>query len=291
METTSSASLCISAISTPAPSPEVTELWKRSELIKFEQYLKSAEEARLRDLTASLARVKRAENQLKLKLLELENKERDLAAAESDLKRTREEVALKLKRQNEHHASSVKLVSEQHAVALKIEKDKLRAEEARRKGLELELASRAKAVVVAPLVTRQQNRLQPTDTHTADLQLELRMKEFELQQALERERLLTRSRDHFRTIVLRQLGPLLGLSGDNSSSNQTLMRVDPSAIDLLAEQEVNPVVGSATVEDRSPVRATRLQQKRAELISSGIYREGDDVIVQLDSKISKAINS
>lgn len=215
----------------------LVELWKRSEQIRFEQHLREVEKAQQTEFRASLSRVKQIEGKLKSKMLELESREREIAVGEVELKKAKEEMKNSLKRQSDDHQSLLKQLNDQHAFALKLEREKLRAEEGRRKQLELDLVN--------------STRETSSTSNARELELELRMKQFELQQAADRERALLKSRDHFRTSVLK-------LTAEKNSSN--------------GEQSSKLI---------------RLQQKRAELISSGLYREGDDVIAQIDFKIDQ----
>ena len=216
----------------------LVELWKRSEQIRFEQHLREVEKAQQTEFRASLSRVKQIESKLKSKMLELESREREIAASEVELKKAKEEMKNSLKRQSEDHQSLLKQLNDQHAFALKLEREKLRAEEGRRKQLELDLVN--------------STRETSSTSNARELELELRMKQFELQQAADRERALLKSRDHFRTSVLK-----LTAEKKNSSNGEQSSKL------------------------------IRLQQKRAELISSGLYREGDDVIAQIDFKIDQ----
>lgn len=232
------------------------ELWKRSEFLKFQDYLNQLEAERTVQLKDELQRIKKVERRLRLKLTELENKERDLIGQEADLKRGRDEIANMSRRQIEEHQSAIKLISEQHAVALRIEKEKLKSEEARRRALELEIASGAPSKKTFAKERKGPVNHQQTDTQLQDrireLETELKLKEIALEQAHQREALLVKSRDHFRSAVLR-------------------------------------MTTVAPANDQSVL--IRLQQTRAELVSSGLYSEDSDVIRQLDMKILKAVKS
>ena len=217
------------------------ELWKRSEQIRFEQHLREVEKAQQAEFRASLAKVKSIETKLKSKIIELEDRERGIKSCESDVEKAKEEFDRSLKRQAELHQTALKQLNEQHAFSLKLEKEKLRAEEARRKQLELELINRDHSGGKKKKVSENQKDL--------DLQLDLKMKQFELDQALDREKQLLKSRDHFRSSVIK-----------------------------LTAEKLN----------KNPGVMLRLQQQRAELITSGLYSEGDEVILQIDSKIDKA---
>jgi hypothetical protein len=232
------------------------DLWKRSEFLKFQEYLSEVERDRTQRLKEELGRVKKVERKLKLKLIELENKERDLVGQESDLRRAREEIPLKTRRMTEEHQGVIQNLREQHAASLKIEKDKLRAEEARRRSLELEIASLGdkKTCKVVRKPEESTNEVTVLKERIRDLENEIRIKDMKLEQAKEREQGILKSRDHFRAAVLR----------------------------MTCEQRV-----SANEKDEIVIR---LQQRRADLLASGLYQPEDDVIRQLDVKIVKAIS-
>ena len=215
-------------------SHDLVELWKQTEYIKFRDHLERLEGEKSAQLAAELGRVKKIERTLKLKLVELENKERELGGKEIEVKRAREETALKLKRQAEEHAGTVKLLHQQHAAALAIERQK----------------SDSKPPVRSARLKDTTNT--KNNETTKDLEVQLKMKQFELDQALEREGLLVKSRDHFRAAVLK----------------------------LTRDRMMGPDAGVVV----------RLQQRRAELLASGLYREEDDTGQQLDEKISRALN-
>ena len=224
----------------------VLELWKRSEQIRFEQHLKALETAQNAEFQATLSRVKQVETKLKAKIFQLETKERELALAETEIKKSRIEMQIAQKRCLEEHQTAMKQVVEQHAFAMKMEREKLRVEEGKRKQIELELVSVKQQAAKKALPQKENN------SNSKELELELRMKQFELDQAAQRERALLQSRDHFRTSVLK-------LTAEKLNQN----RNDNNALG-------------------------RLQQKRDELLASGLYHAGDEVIVQIDSKIHKA---
>jgi hypothetical protein len=230
----------------------LVELWKRSEFLKFQEYLVQLENERTGHLKEELGRIRKIERKLKLKLVELENKERTLVGQETEIRQAREDMALKLRRQADDHQTALNALKEQHVSALKMEKDKLKAEEAKRRNLELELTSKPPN---KPVNVREK----PNDETTVlkekmrELESELKLKDIALDQAKERETILVKSRDHFRSAVLR-------------------MTCDQRAAQLNSEEVV-----------------FRLQQRRAELIASGLYHEEDDVIRQLDVKIIKAV--
>lgn len=240
-------------------SPEkanLLELWKRSEFLKFQDYLGQLEAERTMQLKDDLQRIKKIERRLKMKLTELENKERDLLGQETELKRSRDDIANKMRRQVEEHQSAIKLLTEQHSVALRFEKEKLKSEEARRRAIELEMASSIHSKKASAKEKKIVVNHQPTDhqlqERVRDLETELKLKAIALEQAQQREALLVKSRDHFRSAVLR------------------MTTVAPG-------------------NDQSVI--IRLQQTRAELVSSGLYSEDADVIRQLDLKILKAVKS
>lgn len=241
-------------------SPEkanLLELWKRSEFLKFQDYLGQLEAERTMQLKDELQRIKKIERRLKMKLTELENKERDLSGQETELKRSREDIANKMRRQVEEHQNAIKLLTEQHSAALRFEKEKLKSEEARRRAIELEMASCIHSKKVSG---KKENKTvmnhQPTDQQlqerVRELETELKLIAIALEQSQQREALLMKSRDHFRSAVLR-------------------------------------MTTVAPANDQSVI--IRLQQTRAELVSSGLYSEDADVIHQLDLKILKAVKS
>ena len=195
------------------------------------------EKERTAELASELKRVRLVENKLKLKLLEVENRERQIGAVEADLRRLREDVASRLKRQLEEHAAQTKLREEQHQGVLRLAKEKLAAEERSRKSLENELA-------------RRRGR--------GDLEVKLARVEGELERALEREVLLTKSRDHFREAVLRNAG----------------------ARDL--EKTLTPP---------HSCKVSQITQLRTELLASKMYHEHDPLIGQIDAKISALSSS
>ena len=223
-----------------AEKANLVELWKRSELIKFQEYLGQLEAERVGQLKQDLERVKKIEKKLKIKLVQLENKERELVAAETDLQRTKDEHQTRLKRQSEDHQASIKRLTEQHGAALKLEREKLKSEEGRRRALEL--ASVKPEGVGSKLPNTER------DAKIRELESELKLATMALEQSRERETVLIKSRDYFRSAVLR----------------------------LTAAQQGGVI---------------RMQQMRAELLSSGLYEEEDEVIGQLDLKILKAVKN
>jgi hypothetical protein len=244
------------SVTDPHGAGSLMDLWKRSEYLKFQEYLGNLEAERSSQVRDELGRIKKIERKLKLKLIELENKERDLVGQESELRRAREETALRLKRQADDHQGAIQLLKEQHATALKIEREKLKAEEAKRRALELESAAHSKN----NKPSRGRNVVKETEDATTalrdrirELETELKLKNVALDQSKEREAVLLKSRDHFRAAVLR-------------------MTCDSQQAKTCNEEIV-----------------IRLQQKRAELIASGLYIEEDEVIRQIDQKIVKAL--
>jgi hypothetical protein len=223
----------------------LVELWKRSELIKFQEYLGQLEAERMGQLKQDLERVKKVEKKLKLKLVQVENKERELAGAETDLQRTKDESLTRLKRQTEDHQVAIKLLNEQHAAALKLERGKLKAEEGRRRALEL---ASVKPEVSGSKISKCSTPNTERDSRIRELESELKLTTMALEQSRERESVLIKSRDYFRSAVLR----------------------------LTAAQQGGLI---------------RMQQMRAELLSSGLYEEEDEVIGQLDLKILKAVKN
>lgn len=236
------------------------ELWKRSEFLKFQDHLGQLEAEGTIHLKEELQRIKKVERKLKLKLTELENKERDLANHEAELKRGHEETATRLRRQAEEHQSSTKLLQDQHTAALRIEKEKLKSEESRRRALELEIAAMGRSSKTVsgkkptkPNLIEGSRKDHELQERIRILETDLKIKNTALEQAQQREALLIKSRDHFRQAVLR-------MTTSSFSGN---------------EQSV----------------VIRLQQTRAELVSSGLYCEDSDVIRQLDLKILKAVKN
>lgn len=236
------------SVHTTAQSDSLVELWRRSEFLKFQEYLAQLETERTGHLKEELGRIRKIERKLKLKLVELENKERSLVGQEAEIKQAREEMALKLRRQAEDHQAAIQLLKEQHSAALKMEKDKLKAEEAKRRNLELEMTAK-------PTTVHGEERIINLKEKVRELENEIKLKNIALEQAKERETVLVKSRDHFRSAVLR-------------------MTCDQRAAQVNSDEVV-----------------IRLQQRRAELIASGLYHEEDDVIRQLDVKIIKAVGN
>lgn len=239
-------------------APELIDLWKRSEQLRFDEYLRSVEHDRFEATRMELTKIKKVEAKLRMKLLKLENKEREIDATEANLRRGQEELSLKLRRLVDDHASRIKLLSEQHAVALMIEKDKLKAEESKRKALEIELAGkRQDSSLVTPVKkeTARHTRSPPK----ANLEATLRLKESELEEALDREMILQKNRDD---LVL-TLNALM----DRSAPFGSYHRTPPHR-----RHRRNPDV-------------TKLEKTRTDLLASGIYREDDDVIKQIDKRI------
>ena len=231
------------------------DLWKRSEYLKFQQHLGQLETERTVHLRDELGRIKKVERKLKLKLIELENKERDLLGQESELRRVREETTLRLKRQAEEHQATMQLIKDQHAAAIKIEKDKLKAEEAKRRALEIEAATVPNEKKASRTV-KENEPVSVLKERIKELEIEVKLKDMAMKQAEERENVLIKSRDHFRAAVLRMTCDSVGRTA--SVSHDVVIR---------------------------------LQQKRAELIASGLYTDADDVIRQLDLKIVKAVGN
>jgi len=242
-------------------APELIDLWKRSEQLRFDEYLRSVEQDRFQATRMELMKIKKVEAKLRMKILELENKEREIDATEANLRRGQEELTLKLRRLADEHGSRIKLLSEQHAVALKIEKDKLKAEESKRKALEIELAGRRRD---SPLTTtaKKEIALHTRSSPKADLEARLRLRESELEEALDREKILEKNRDD---LVL-SLNALMNRSAPFGANLRTPPRLP------------NPHV-------------TKLEKTRTDLLASGIYREDDDVIKQIDKRIFATASS
>jgi hypothetical protein len=188
----------------PQGASSLLDLWKRSEFLKFQEYLSHLEAEKSSQVRDELSRIKKIERKLKLKLIELENKERDLLGQEAEIRRARDETNLRLKRQAEEHQAAIQLVKEQNGTALKIEKEKLKAEESKRRSLELELASASKTAKPSRSNTKEsQDNTEALRDRIRELETELKLKNVELNQAKEREGILLKSRDHFRAAVLR----------------------------------------------------------------------------------------
>ena len=215
-------------------SPELAELWKRSEYIRFSEHLRQVEEQQKFSLKKELMSVRKIETKLKQKLADLENKERDLSTTELNLKRTKDEMFAKLKRTQDDHLAQIKILNEQHAAELKIERDKSRSEEIRRKSIETDLG-------------KLRTSSQPWD---GGIERQLMLVQSELEQALERERILIQSREYFRTTVIKLASSKPEIIGFSIPKNESLL------------------------------------SKRTQLIESGMYDETDPVIQQIDLKIN-----
>ncbi len=234
----SSTSSRISSVSSPraaaiTDSPEFAELWKRSEYIRFSEHLRSLEEHQKFSLKKELVSVRKIETKLKQKLTELENKERDLNSAEINNKKFKEEIMAKIKRQQDDHFAQIKILNDQHAAELKIEREKSRMEEIKRKSTEVELG-------------KLRNNI-PHVNNSADQQL--RLVQSELEQALEREKILIQSREYFRTTVIKLATARPELVGISSPPNP-------------------------------------LFAKRTQLIESGMYDDSDPIIKEIDLKLN-----
>ena len=224
----------------PAEPPELVELWKRSEYIRFSEHLRSMEDQQKFLLKKELVGVRKIESKLKQKLAELENKERELINTENVLKRSKDEMISKIKRLQEDHLSQIKILNEQHGAELKIERDKVRSEEVKRKSIETELGKLRNS---SPPINHQND---PNEKQIVLLQSEL-------EQALEREKILVQSREYFRNTVIK-----------------------------LASQ--NQIGGTSTITRNND---DLLLTKRTQLIESGMYDETDPVIQQIDLQINK----
>lgn len=230
----SSTSSRISSVSSPrAPvdSPELAELWKRSEYIRFSEHLRTLEEQQKFTVKKELVSVRKIETKLKQKLTELENKERDLVSTELNLKKMKEEILAKLKRQQDDHFAQVKILNDHHAAELKIEKEKTRSEEIKRKSTEIELG-------------KLRNNPPPSSSDDRKLMLV----QSELEQALDREKILIQSREYFRN---------------------TVIKLATARPDLIGISHPNPLFA-----------------KRTQLIDSGMYDESDSIIKEIDLKLN-----
>ena len=221
-------------IAPPDMVPEIAELWRRSEFVRFSEHLRLLEEQQKFTLKKDILMVRKTESKLKQKIVELENKERELMANDQSLKRLREETMTKLKRQQEDHLSQIKILKDQHAAELKIEREKVRAEEIKRKSTEIEIGK------------FRNNTLNRSDS--IEFERRILLLQSELEQALEREKILIRSREYFRTTVIKM------------ATASPVQKMNDSVC---------------------------LIEKRDQLLDSGMYDESDPLIQNLNLKIKQ----
>jgi len=260
----------------PNSPPELVALWKKSEYIRFTEYLKTIEESRKSDLKKELMHIRKIEHKLRQKLVDIESKEKELESADLTLKRQREEFVAKQKRQQDDHASQMKIIREEHLSQMRIEKDKVRNEEIRRKQLEIDATVRRGGKtphdhVVEEIETKSKSGQPPrrrlpeipaTSTEISNAQIY--QLQSELEQALERERIITQSREYFRNVVIR-----LATRFAPQSAVMNIIAGDIIPVDTISEN------------------LSQLTLKRKTLIDTGMYTDTDHVIKEIDLIINK----
>jgi hypothetical protein len=182
-----------------APPAELTELWKRTEFIRFSEYLKTVEAEARESVLREIDRVRKIEKRFRLKLVEMEERERELKNSEAELKRTREDIAFKLKRVADDHAAEIKRIHDHHGVAIRSEREKLKVEELKRKSAEIELAKLRNQLA--------KTSTKSTPTTSTRQSSEQQLLQAELTRTQQREQLLIKSRDHFRSAVIKLSEP------------------------------------------------------------------------------------
>jgi hypothetical protein len=269
------------------------ETWKKQEENRFRLWLKEEEqrrkaeldlvvhekeEARENEFKAKMKVLHNLESKLRSKLAELEGREQRIASVEAELRRDRKDCDLKVKRLIEEHAAGLKAANEAHNSALKVEAERLRLEALRRHEAEKELERRGKVREALP-------------AELADLHALLKIKEFELAQALERESLMVQSRDHFRNALIASMQP------PSSQPPHQLPQAPPSetpssvlSVSAAAAALETPKTPQSPASSDLDGKLTRLRQQRAELIAGG-FPADDRVIVALDQQIYRILNN
>ena len=267
--------LCsMSAASSVRGSPEYLhafelEAWKREQESIFHQQLKVKEQRfreaweheladkeaqRDAEFRAKMKQLLGIEQKLKQRMTDLESREIKISQAEDDIKRERRDMELKIRRLNEEHSSSLRHAEEVHGCMIRTEQERLRLEVLRRTEAEKELERRSKPRAALP-------------SEVADLQAKLQIKEYELSQALEREKLMTESREHFRKALVQVMTK-------NSQQSPQI------------EECQTPSFHAAPNEHDERIK--RLQKQKSDLIDSG-YALDDPAVISLNHQIQKAL--
>ena len=252
------------------------EAWKREQETRFLSSLRQKEKEtkqawdiefaereneREIEFKAKMKQLGLIEQKLRAKLAELESREHRLQSADEDLKRDRRETDVKIRHLNEEHALSLRSLEETHACSLRVESERLRIESMRRIEAERELERRGKTREAYP-------------SEVAELHAKLKIKEFELAQALDREGVLIQSREHFRTALVAVM-----------QGGQAVESVGVSMISMVPEdQPISVIEGFSPGREQ---RILRLKRQREGLVSAG-YAESDRVIKAIDLQIEKA---
>lgn len=255
------------------------ETWKKQEETRFRLWLKEEEqrkkaelelkahekeEARLVEFRSKMKQLHNLETKLRSKLVELENRENRIATAEADVRRERKDGELRIKRLMEENAATLKAANDAHNSALRVEAERLRLEALRRHEAERELEKRGKVREALP-------------AELADLHAKLKITEYELAQALERENLMIKSRDHFRNALIASMQPPPQVPPSESLSSVLSVEQTPKTPRSPAQSDVDE-------------RLNRLRQQRSELIAGG-FPPDDRVIVALDQQIYRTLNN
>jgi hypothetical protein len=113
------------------------------------------------------------------------------------------------------------------------------------------------------------------------LHAKLKIKDFELQQALEREALMIQSRDHFRNALISSMQP---------PAAPAVPSLPPDSVSYVLSGHETPQTPQSPARSDAEERLNRLRQQRGELIAGG-FAADDRVIVALDQQIYRTLNN